>query len=140
MNSTSSFRRTSTLAALAVVFSLLVAIPLSAGTVHEGSWTKKRYSIEGTWQIVEEGGKHWVILDGKFKTKNAPDLKLFLSKTSAGDLGDKNAISGAAFIAELKSNKGAQRYEIPASIDVDAYNTLVLHCEKYTKLWGVAPL
>ena len=43
-------------------------------------------------------------------------------------------------IAPLKKAKGAQRYKLPADLDLDDYQTLVLHCEQYTKLWGVSAL
>ena len=105
-----------------------------------GTWTKKSQKIAGAWKIVETAEGRYLELDDSFKTRRAPDLKLFLSPLEAGSVNAKNATSGSVLIAKLQKAKGAQRYEIPADIDLDAFQTLVLHCEKYTKLWGVSAL
>lgn len=107
---------------------------------HGGTWTKKSQKIAGAWKIVETAEGRFLELDDSFKTRRAPDLKLFLSPLEAGNVNAKNATSGSVLIAKLQKAKGAQRYEIPPDIDLDAYQTLVLHCEKYTKLWGVSAL
>jgi len=43
-------------------------------------------------------------------------------------------------IAKLTSVQGGQRYPIPGDINLDEYSTLLLHCEKYEKLWGGATI
>ena len=43
-------------------------------------------------------------------------------------------------IARLDSPRGGQRYPIPDGVDLDKLSTLLLHCEKYSKLWGGAAL
>lgn len=137
-------RQTSVLFALVTLVLGLLALTLPAGAqekvLHQGSWTKKGFAIEGTWKIVEEGGQRFVVLDDAFRTKSAPDLKLFLSPREPGKISSLDATDGAARIGELPSNRGAQRIAIPAGVDLGRYRTLVLHCEQYSKLWGVAPL
>ena len=81
-----------------------------------------------------------IILDDDFATKKAPDLKIFLSRESLDVLTSKNALENAVFVAELKSNKGSQSYEINKDIDLSVYQTIIIHCEKYSVLWGGAPL
>lgn len=105
-----------------------------------GAWTKRSQTIKGSWSIVETTEGRFLELDASFKTRNAPDLKLFLSPLAASDVKAKNATRGSVLIAPLTKNKGAQRYLIPADIDLDQFKTLVLHCEQYTKLWGVSAL
>ncbi|MBX2851000.1 MAG: DM13 domain-containing protein [Phycisphaeraceae bacterium] len=109
-------------------------------TVHSGTWSKKTYSASGTWKIVKNGDDHFVVLDSKFKTKSAPDLKLFLTKSKASSLTGKNATKNAVRIAKLKSNKGAQRYKLPKGTSPADYKTLIIHCEKYSKLWVTGTL
>ncbi|MEL6868318.1 MAG: DM13 domain-containing protein [Pseudomonadota bacterium] len=132
----------------AQVLTLLYTI-LSAATLFglnasaedaSGTWIKRSQTIKGTWSIVETDEGRFLELDAAFKTRNAPDLKLFLSPLDASDVKAKNATSGSVLIAPLRKNKGAQRYRIPADIDLDQFKTLVLHCEQYTKLWGVSAL
>jgi hypothetical protein len=109
-------------------------------TVYTGSWSKKTYSASGTWKIVKNGDDHFVVLDSKFKTKSAPDLKLFLTKSKASSLTGKNATKNAVRIAKLNSNKGAQRYKLPKNISPADYATLIIHCEEYSKLWVTGTL
>lgn len=109
-------------------------------TVHAGTWSKKTYAASGTWKIVKNGDDHFVVLDSKFKTKSAPDLKLFLTKSKASSLTGKNATKNAVRIAKLTSNKGAQRYKLPNNINPADFTTLLIHCEKYSKLWATGNL
>ncbi len=108
--------------------------------VSSGKWTKKGYEVEGEWRIVEKNGGYVLELTGGFATKKAPDLKLFLSKKSAAELSNRNATEGATLIGNLESARGAQSYRLPANMDPKGFKTLVLHCEKYSKLWAVSPL
>ena len=100
-----------------------------------GTWKKKANSIKGTWKI--EDGK--VKLTG-FSTKGAPDLKIFLPPTEPGKLKSKNVTSGAKLVAKLKSDKGDQTYALPKGVDLSIYKSIIIHCERYTKLWGVGSL
>ena len=108
--------------------------------VSSGKWTKKGYEVQGEWRIVEKNGGYVLELTGGFATKKAPDLKLFLSKKGAGELSNRNATDGAVLISKLESARGAQSYRLPGNMDPKAFSTLVLHCEKYSKLWAVSPL
>ena len=124
---------------LLLAVSLFGATAATAETVSKGAWTKKSNSISGSWSIEKDGDKYTLKLKG-FKTKSAPDLKLFLSKQSAGAITGKNATSGAVRLAKLKSPKGDQTYVLPSGINPSDYKTLVLHCEKFSKAWGVGTL
>ena len=131
---------------LGVAVAALAVVLIGAGAAAaqdvllEGNWTKKNYAIQGSWRIVEENGIRAVVLDGDFATKRAPDLKIFLSPRSLEELGDGNATAGSLRIAQLKRHKGSQRYEISKDVDLGSYKTILIHCEKYSKLWGAADL
>lgn len=141
-----------TLGALAMVFTLPLARPAAAQdprpepdltgakTLYSGTWTKKTNKIAGSWSIVEKAGKRYVILDKKFKTQKAPDLKIILSPTKVADLENKNAMKSATVVSLLRSHKGAQTFEIPKSVKLEKLATIAIHCEKYTKLWGASAL
>ncbi|MEM6702261.1 MAG: DM13 domain-containing protein [Acidobacteriota bacterium] len=129
--------RASKLALLAALLLLLATVGTASAA--DQNWTKKSFDVKGSWSIVEEGGKSWIVLDDSFATKKAPDLKLFLSKKSGAELNGKNAADGV-LVAKLDSHKGGQRYAIPATVDLSQYSTLALHCEKYSKLWAVSQL
>lgn len=98
-------------------------------------WTKKSQSIAGTW-VIADGT---LTLTG-FSTRKAPDLKIFLSPQTVDRLSNRNAENGAVLIAPLKSPKGDQSYPLPADIDLTQFKSILIHCQKYTKLWGAADL
>jgi len=111
-----------------------------AKTLANGSWTKKRFAIDGSWSIVQKNGSNVLVLDQNLKTISAPDLKIFLSSNPLSDLNGHNATNGSVLISPLKSNKGAQECVIPANIDLSQYQALIIHCEAYSKLWGGSSL
>ena len=89
---------------------------------------------------MRDGGKTFVVLDAAFNTTSAPDLKIFLSPNPSASLDNRNATQGSQLVAVLTSNRGAQRYEVPAGVDLQRFKAIVIHCEKYTKLWAAADL
>ena len=112
----------------------------AATTTTSGSFEKTSFSINGDWAIVNENGQRILRFSDDFKTKNGPDLKLFLSPKSVGDVTGKTATQGAVKLSVLRSNKGSQDYVIPADIDLSQYGSILIHCEAYSKLWGGANL
>ncbi|OEK02755.1 hypothetical protein BFP97_15015 [Roseivirga sp. 4D4] len=101
-------------------------------------WT----TFEGSWKIVKSGDSHQVVFGDDFNAKKAPDLKIFLSKADFDDIESKNALKDGdpVFVAKLTAYKGAATYDIPSTIDLSQYKTIIVHCEEYTKLWGGSPL
>ena len=130
--------------ATVVAIGLLIGSFAATGTAVAddlgGTWTKRSQSIKGSWHIETTAEGRFLVLDDEFRTRRAPDLKLFLSPLAADDVNARNATEGSTLIAKLEKAKGGQRYRIPDDIDLAAFQTLVLHCEKYTKLWGVSAL
>lgn len=128
------------LSVVALLFSLS-SIDLSAqGTaLSRGTWVKKTQKISGAWKIVDLG-KHKELKMVGFKTKKAPDLQVFLSPHTAKVASNKNASAGALVLGKLKSLKGDQSYRIPSDVDLSKYHSILIHCKKYSKLWGAASL
>ena len=108
--------------------------------LHQGTWTKKSNSVAGEWSIYAKDGKTYVKLSSAFRTRNGPDLKIFLSPKSAAAANGRNATDGSVMISLLKSNSGEQVYEIPASVDLADYNSILIHCERFSKLWAASDL
>jgi len=108
--------------------------------LHQGAWSKKTYRAAGAWSIYAENGKTYVKLSSNFRTRNGPDLKIFLSPLAAADVNGGNATDGSVLIAPLASNAGEQVYEIPASVDLADYRSILIHCERFSKLWSAADL
>ena len=117
-----------------------VALAQKSTVLHSGTWTKKSFTVKGSWKIIQKGDKRFIVLDENFDTKKAPDLKIFLSPLPLETLNGDNVAVRGRLISPLKSNKGAQRYEIPAKVRLESYKSIVIHCEKYGKLWSGAAL
>lgn len=120
-----------TLQLLTLLFFTVLSINSQAN-----EWVEKKYGIKGSWEVVKRDGKTFIAFDEKFKTKNGPDLKIFLSDLSMDQVNGKNVISSSVLLSPLQSPKGAQEYEIPASVNIDDFASVLIHCEKYSVLWG----
>ena len=123
--------KTTFIAAVAVLVGFMPALSQEEAR----KWIKKSHVIQGTWIIENDQ----IVLKG-LSTKKAPDLKIFFSPLTVSELNNKNAIKGAKFVAKLKSPKGDQRYALPKEMDWSQYKSVIIHCERYSKLWGAAPL
>ncbi len=126
---------------LALLTSLFVSTNAFAETkiVAQGTWVKKTQKISGSWQIVDNGKSRELQLLG-FKTKKAPDLQVFLSPQTVEAASNKNAVEKSFSLGKLKSVKGNQTYAIPPEVELEKYSSLLIHCKKYSKLWGAANL
>ncbi len=51
-----------------------------------------------------------------------------------------NALQGSKVVAPLKDDEGAQTYDLGKDLNLKSFNSLLIHCEKYAKLWGGAAL
>lgn len=128
---------------MSFMFSCLVFGFLTIGVVaaapHDtktGTWVNKDYKINGEWSLEKRGDQHVISFSDKFKTKNGPDLKIFLSPQSIDTANGRNATDDAALVAVLEKSKGSQEYVLPANLDVSNFKSLLIHCETYSVLWG----
>jgi len=136
--------RTSLLLVLAFAVSgpIVTGMPAytqSSATTADGQYQaffNKKYKLNGSWSLVHRGDKTFVKFSDNFRTKNGPDLKVFLSPISAEEANGRNAVAGSLKLGVLKNNKGGQEYEIPAGTDLSKYSTILVHCEAYSVLWG----
>ena len=54
--------------------------------------------------------------------------------------GQQHSLDGSLVVGALKSNQGASSYEIAVDTDLSEYRSVLIHCEKYTKLWAKIPM
>lgn len=102
----------------------------------ESRWT----TFEGDWRIEKEGEKFFVVFADNFEAKKAPDLKIFLSKMTFDDISGKNATNQSVLVTPLNAYEGKMKFEIPSEINPSEYQSIIVHCEQYAKLWGGSPL
>ncbi|MEL7043515.1 MAG: DM13 domain-containing protein [Pseudomonadota bacterium] len=116
------------------------AAELASGSLQGAfsSWGKS--SLQGDWKIVEDDGAQYIELDDNFRAKKGPDVKIFLSPTPAAQVTGDNAVNGSVFVELISDFDGGARIAIPAGTDINQFQSLVFHCEAYSKLWGSSPL
>jgi hypothetical protein len=88
-------------------------------------------------------------LDGKrdlrltdFMTSNGPDVHVVLAQSSDENLG-QSFVKGQLNDVELgllKANQGDQNYDLPDSADLSRYDAVVIYCERFHAVFGVAKL
>lgn len=97
------------------------------------------HGAEGTATIYELPEGNRVLRFEDFKSTNGPELHVILSKevpTSTFEgVGEEMIDLGA-----LKGNIGNQNYEIPADIDLDEYNSIVIYCVPFKVVFSSAEL
>jgi hypothetical protein len=105
-----------------------------------GAFTSRsRYSVEGqatTFRL--EDGSHLLRLED-FASTNGPDLFVYLTTADAEATDDE---LGAEFVdlGVLTGNIGNQNYGIPADVDLDRFDTVVIWCRRFTTAFGAADL
>ena len=95
--------------------------------------------IQGNAQIITENETRYIVFDEKFKTDSAPDLTVVLTRDR--ELKDAGLAEGTyTFVSELNATSGAQRYAIPAEVDVSEYGAIVIWCRQFNVNLGYVPL
>ncbi len=123
------------------LFLLCITVVTANDQLYTGTFQKKKEKIAGTFTIKKNGDKTVLELSDDFKTRSGPDLQIIISPVAFEKVNGKNALkSGAVSIAPLKSNKGGQVFEIPADMNLADMSCILIHCVKYSRLWGGAPL
>lgn len=101
---------------------------------------KKSYALSGSVRVETRGDQTVLVFSDDFKTRSGPDLKVFLSPRDVAGSTGANATSGAVRLGRLHSTRGTQDYVLPEGIILSDYESVLVHCEAFSKLWGGADL
>jgi len=77
-----------------------------------------------------------------FTTSNGPDVHVVLARSTDENLtrdfvkGELNSVE----LGLLKANQGDQNYVLPDSADLGRYDAVVIYCERFHAVFGVAKL
>lgn len=77
-----------------------------------------------------------------FTTSNGPDVHVVLAQSTDGNL-QQTFVKGQLNRVELgllKANQGDQNYALPDSADLSKYDAVVIYCERFHAVFGVAKL
>ena len=100
--------------------------------VKEGSLVGVGHSVTGEVKIYENNNGNLVVVFDPFMSQNGPDLKVYLSK-------DENA-KEYQNLGPLKSVTGKQSYEVSGMPDLMQYKYVIIWCQEFSVLFGIAEL
>ena len=105
-----------------------------------GTFVAAEKPTTGTAQIVVENGKRYLVFDSSFKTSTqGPDLHVVLDPTNhpPAQYQDQTHFVN---LGKLQKYAGAQRYAIPANVDLTNFKSVGIWCQMANATFGYAPL
>lgn len=119
------------------------AAPAGPVTVARGSFISHEHTTTGVVKILRlADGTRTLRLEG-LDTSNGPDLRVWLSdapvkegKAGWGVFDDGKYVN----LAKLKGNKGDQNYPLPADLDLSAYTSVSIWCDRFDVSFGAAEI
>jgi hypothetical protein len=110
--------------------------------IYTGLLAGKAHQTSGRATIYNAGdGKQYLRLTD-FSTSNGPDVHVILARSEDPSL-QEDIVKGQlddVELGSLKGNKGDQNYGLPASVDLQKYDAVVIYCERFHAVFGVAKL
>ncbi|CAM1373699.1 DM13 domain-containing protein [Tenacibaculum xiamenense] len=123
-------------AIIKTLFIIITMITTNNYAQERSNWVPKNYKITGTWSFVTKNNQKYLVFGEDFKTSRGPDVKVYLSKKSIGNIDKRESVDeGGVFLGEIKFS-GSQEFKIPESIDLKTYKSIVIHCQRYSAVWG----
>jgi len=102
----------------------------------KGDFIRKNKTLKGSYEVFKRDGQTVIRFTDNFKASNGPDLKVFLSPTAIDNASGRNATQGSVLLGFVKSSNGAQEYVVPTGVDIANFNSVLIHCERFSVLWG----
>lgn len=104
-----------------------------------GDFRSLDHETSGQAQLVKLADGRHVVQFANLDTTDGPDLRVYLSEKAATSA-EPEFGTGFVELGDLKGNKGNQVYEIPPTVDVSGYQSVVIWCKRFSSGFGVAPL
>lgn len=103
---------------------------VDADSIHKGS---------GSVDLIETKVGRYLRLE-EFHVTNGPELHLYLAvHPQPGDRPDI-VVQGFVDLGKLKGNVGDQNYAIPAEVEVERYQSVVIYSQSFQIIFAIAPL
>jgi hypothetical protein len=110
--------------------------------LYTGKLEGKVHQTSGRATIYKTAdGKQYLRLSD-FTTSNGSDVHVLLARTEDESL-ETGVVSGAldgVELGALKGNQGDQNYDLPTAADLNKYQAVVIYCERFHAVFGVAKL
>jgi hypothetical protein len=111
-----------------------------ARPIFDGRLEGRAHPTSGRATLYEDlGGKRYLRLTD-FTTSNGPDVHVVLARAEDPALDQKIVKGNLDYVelGKLKGNQGDQNYDVPVAVDLQRYNAVVIYCERFNAVFGVA--
>ena len=71
-----------------------------------------------------------------YSVRNGPDLHVYLTPDSDGDV----HADGAVDLGKIKATKGSVNYDAPVGVDPTIFRAAVIYCQPFSVTFATAPL
>ena len=102
-----------------------------------GSFIGVAHSTSGTATIFSQDGQRHLELGRDFSTDSGPDLFVLLHRSPTPESYRREDYVS---LGRLQQSHGSQRYLIPADVDLENFNSVVIWCRRFNVTFGYAPL
>jgi hypothetical protein len=110
--------------------------------LYTGELEGKVHQTSGRATIYKNADGREYLRLSDFMTSNGPDLHVLLVRAEDQALESeivKSDLDGVE-IGALKGSQGDQNYNLPAAADLNKYQAVVIYCERFHAIFGVAKL
>ena len=108
-------------------------------TLVSGEFISRSHETSGRALVLNDGSEQRFLRFEDFRTDNGPDVNVWLS-SAPPDASARDFLDDWVDLGDIKGNVGAQNYEIPPSVDLDRYSTVVIWCVRFSVAFGAAGL
>ena len=110
--------------------------------LYTGLLAGKAHPTSGRASIYQLGDRKRDLRLTDFTTSNGPDVHVLLAQSTDQNL-TSEFVKGqldSVELGSLKANQGDQNYDLPDSVDLQKYDTVVIYCERFHVVFGLAKL
>ena len=108
-------------------------------TLVSGEFISRSHETSGRVLVLNDGSEQRFLRFEDFRTDNGPDVNVWLS-SAPPDAPARHFLDDWVDLGDIKGNVGAQNYEIPPSVDLDRYSTVLIWCVRFSVAFGAAGL
>ena len=108
-------------------------------TLVSGEFISRSHETSGRALVLNDGSEQRFLRFEDFRTDNGPDVNVWLS-SAPPDAPARDFLDDWVDLGDIKGNVGAQNYEIPPSVDLDRYSTVLIWCVRFSVAFGAAGL
>jgi Electron transfer DM13 len=103
-----------------------------------GHFQSVEHSTQGNIRVtVDAKQRRFLVLQQNFKTDPGPDLYVILHRSPKPETYSPKSY---VILGRLQKVNGMQQYEIPHSLNLPDYKSVVIWCRQFNATFGYAPL